>query len=75
MILERGLKCYEDLGDEVIITGKDWPIEFSWEQIGNYFHEGFEKATSDWVIRMDQIIFFMKGLIKIRTFLKTIPHL
>ena len=30
---KEALNCYEDLGDEVIITGKDWPIEFSWEQI------------------------------------------
>ena len=68
---KEALNCYEDLGDEVIITGKDWPIEFSWEQIGNYFHEGFEKATSDWVIRMDLDYFFHeKDLSKIRTFLK-----
>ena len=55
---KEALECYEDFADEVIITGKDWPIEFSWEQIGQYFQKGFEKASSDWVIRMDLDYFF-----------------
>lgn len=67
---KEALNCYEDLADEIIITGKDWPIEFSWEQIGQYFQEGFNQASYDWVIRMDLDYFFRKkDFVKIRNFL------
>ena len=67
---QEALNCYEDFADEVIITGKEWPIEFSWEQIGQYFQEGFDRASSDWVLRMDLDYFFHeKDFQKIKNFL------
>ena len=47
---KEALKCYEDLGDELIVVGKDWPKEFSFDLIGKIFHEGFDKCSGDWVI-------------------------
>ena len=68
---KEALKCYEEFADELIITGEDWPIEFSWEQIGKYFYEGFKKASSDWVIRMDLDYFIHENdFQKIKNFLK-----
>ncbi len=55
---KEALNCYEDFADEIIITGDDWPEEFTWDHIGKTFHEGFEKSTGDWVIRMDLDYFF-----------------
>jgi len=49
----EALKCYEFFSDEIIITGQDWPNEFSWEHIGKTFQEGFDKCSSDWAMRMD----------------------
>ena len=54
----EALNCYEDFADEIIITGKDWPQEFEWDYIGKVFHEGFQKSTKDWAIRMDLDYFF-----------------
>ena len=54
----EALECYEDLADEVVIVGKNWPYEFSWDYIGKVFQEGFDQCTSDWVIRMDIDYFF-----------------
>ena len=39
--------------DEVIVTGENWPYDFSWDYIGKTFNEGFNKSTGDWVLRMD----------------------
>ena len=36
-IHERFMKCYEDFADEVIVVGKDWPYEFSWDYIQTVF--------------------------------------
>jgi len=55
---KEAINCYEDFADEVVIVGKDWPKEFSWDHIGKTFQEGFDKSTSDWVIRMDIDYFF-----------------
>ena len=55
---KEALKCYEDFSDEIIVSGNDWPDEFSWELIGNMFQEGFDKSTGDWAIRMDIDYFF-----------------
>lgn len=54
----EALECYEEFADEVIITGKDWPYEFSWEKIGETFQDGFNKVNGDWAIRMDIDYFF-----------------
>ena len=67
---EEALNCYNDLADEVIIVGKDWPDEFAFEHIGKTFQEGFDKCNNDWAIRMDLDYFFHeKDLSKIRKIL------
>ena len=38
---KEALECYEDLADEIVITGDNWKYDFSWEQIGKFFQEGF----------------------------------
>ena len=66
----EALECYEDLGDEVIIVGKDWPEKFVWDHIGKTFQEGFDKSSGDWAIRMDLDYFFRKkDIVKIKSFL------
>ena len=55
---KEAINCYEELADELIIVGENWPDEFSFDYIGKTFHEGFEKSTGDWVIRMDLDYFF-----------------
>lgn len=50
---KEAISCYEDFADEIIVTGQNWPYEFSWNLIGETFQEGFDQATSDWVLRMD----------------------
>ena len=54
----EALACYEDLADEVVRSGEDWPYEFTWDYIGKVFNESYQKATGDWVIRMDLDYFF-----------------
>lgn len=69
---KEALECYKDLADEVIITGEDWKYDFSWDDIGKFFQEGFNKASGDWVLRMDLDYFFRKNdFIKIKNFLDT----
>ncbi len=69
---KEALECYEDLADEIVITGDNWKYEFSWEQIGKFFQEGFDKATGDWVLRMDLDYFFHENdIYKIRKFLNS----
>ena len=55
---EEALECYNFFTDNVVIIGKDWPEEFSFDLIGQYFQKGFEKSNTDWVIRMDIDYFF-----------------
>jgi len=55
---EEAIECYKDFAEEVIITGHDWPYEFSWNHIGETFQKGFDKSSGDWVIRMDIDYFF-----------------
>ena len=68
---KEALQCYEDIADEVIITGQDWQYDFMWNEIGEFFQEGFDKASGDWVIRMDLDYFFHENdILKIRKFLE-----
>ncbi|MDC3103223.1 hypothetical protein OA408_00470 [Acidimicrobiaceae bacterium] len=60
----EALNCYEDFADEIIVTGKDWPYEFSWDLIGKTFEKGYQKSTGDWVIRMDIDYFFHEKNLK-----------
>ena len=55
---KEALACYEDLADEVVRSGENWPYEFTWDHIGKVFNESYQKATGDWVIRMDLDYFF-----------------
>ncbi len=55
---KEALSCYGELADEVVRSGEDWPYEFSWDLIGKTFNESYQKATGDWVIRMDLDYFF-----------------
>lgn len=64
---KEALECYNDFADEVIVVGKDWPKEFSWSHIGKTFQEGFNKASGDWVVRMDLDYFFHENdILKIK---------
>ena len=49
---KEALNCYKDFADEVIITGQDWPEEFTWDHIGKTFTEGFNKCSGDWVLNL-----------------------
>lgn len=55
---KEALECYDHFADEVVVVGEDWPDVFSWEHIGETFQKGYDKCTSDWVIRMDVDYFF-----------------
>ena len=55
---EEALECYNFFTYNVVIVGKDWPEEFSFDLIGKYFQKGFEESNSDWVIRIDIDYFF-----------------
>ena len=50
---KEALNCYNDFADEVIVVGKQWKQEFSFDYIGKVFQEGFDKSNGDWVIKMD----------------------
>ena len=64
---QEALNCYEDLADEVVTVGQDWPENFKWDHIGKTFQKGFDLCTSNWVIRMDIDYFFHeKDFMKIR---------
>lgn len=72
---KEALSCYEDVADEVISVGSDWPQEFSFELIGEKFQEGFNESSGDWVIHMDIDNFFHeKDLFKIRDVLIKNPN-
>ena len=49
---QEALSCYEDIGDELITVGEDWPEEFKWDHIGKTFTEGFNKCNGDWVLNL-----------------------
>ena len=43
---EEALECYNFFTDNVVIVGKDWPEEFSFDLIGQYFQKGFEVSVT-----------------------------
>ena len=55
---KEAMNCYEDFAYEVIVSGKDWPYEFTWDYIGKTFQNGFNQANGDWALRMDIDYFF-----------------
>lgn len=64
---KEALNCYNEVADEVIVVGENWPKDFSWDHIGKTFQEGYDKCSSDWVIRMDIDYFFhQKDISKLR---------
>jgi len=68
----EAINCYEELGDELVIVGDDWPDEFKWDHIGKTFQKGFDECSGDWVIRMDLDYFFHeKDLNDIKNFLNS----
>ena len=50
---KESIACYEKLADEVIILGKNFKKEFEFSDFGPMFDDGFNKASGDWVIKMD----------------------
>ena len=42
---KEALNCYEELSDEVIVVGEDWPEEFEWDYIGKTFQNGLINAV------------------------------
>ena len=68
---QEALSCYEDIADEVIVVGENWPEEFKFDLIGQTYQEGFKKSSGDWVIRMDLDYFFHeKDIVNIRKILQ-----
>lgn len=55
---KQALNCYEDIADEIVVKGSDWPEEFNWDHIGKTFNSGFIDSNGDWAIRMDLDYFF-----------------
>ena len=55
---EQALSCYQDLADDVITIGKDFPDEFKWDYFGEIFQDAFNHSKGDWVFRMDVDYFF-----------------
>lgn len=49
---QEALSCYEDIADELVTVGEDWPEEFKWDHIGKTFNEGFKECTGDWVLNL-----------------------
>ena len=55
---QEALDCYEELADEVLIIGDDFPEEFKWDYFGKIFQKAFDESEGDWVFRMDLDYFF-----------------
>ena len=49
----EALECYEDLADEVVITGQNWKYDFIWNEIGKFFKKDLiklqETGLSEWI--------------------------
>lgn len=50
---KEAIECYEDFCDELIVVENYLKEEFRFEDIGKMFQDGYEKASGDWVIKMD----------------------
>ncbi len=50
---KESLECYNNLADDVIIVGDDWPYEFDWGIFNKIYQNGFDQCKTDWVMRMD----------------------
>ena len=48
----ESLNCFNDLADELIIVGENWPFEFKWDYLSQVIQEGFDKCSGDWVFWM-----------------------
>ena len=67
---KEALNCYNQIADELIIVGEDWPYEFKFDHIGKTFQKGFNKCSGDWVLRMDLDYFIHeKDISKIKKYL------
>ena len=60
----EALSCYEEIADEVVIVGSNWPEEFVWSHIGKTFNEGLSKCSGDWVINIPTDMFIHQNDIK-----------
>ena len=68
---KESLNCYESLADEVVVVGDNWPVEFDWGIFNKIYQNGFDKCSTDWVMRMDLDYFIHQNDIpKIRSSLK-----
>ena len=66
----EAMECFNDIGEEVVVVGENWPTEFKWDYIGKVFQEGFDKSRGDWVINMPiDYIIHEKDIDKIIEFL------
>ena len=50
---EESINCYKEVADDVVVVGDDWPHEFDWKVFNKIYQGGFDKCSSDWVMRMD----------------------
>lgn len=74
-MFDEAMACYNDLADEVIVTGEDWPQEFSWELIGQKMTEGYDKCCGDWAIKCDlDYLFHERDFGRIKQALKDYPN-
>ena len=40
---KEALDCYNQIADELVVVGEDWPYEFKFDHIGKTFQKGFDK--------------------------------
>jgi hypothetical protein len=50
---KESLNCYKNLADDVVVVGDDWPYEFDWNIFNKIYQDGFDRCSTDWVMRMD----------------------
>lgn len=63
----EAMASYQDIADEIVEVGKDWPKEFKWDYIGQQFQNAYEMCTGDWVIHADlDYIFHENDIDRIR---------
>lgn len=87
-MLDQALSNYNALADEVLLVdgyasyektsdnriGREWPYEFTWEQIGKNFQAGYDALGTSWAVHADlDFIFHERDFGKIRQALKDYP--